>query len=105
MAEELLCPQCGKTVPADAPQGLCPTCVMRAAFESKVPPEESNRPVGRASVVFTVGIGSGVMFLAVFVVQFLGSQLRAQKEGMRVGLGPMMLGLLVQGERPGSQNV
>jgi hypothetical protein len=78
---------------------------MRAGFQSEVPPEESKRPAGRASFVFAVGIGFGVMYLAVFVVQFLGSQLRAQKEGMRVGLRPMMLGLLVQSERPGSQNV
>jgi uncharacterized membrane protein YhaH (DUF805 family) len=73
MAEALLCPECGKTVPADAPQGLCPACVMRAGLESEVPPEKSNRPAGRASVVFAVGIGFGVMFLAVCVYDYLSN--------------------------------
>ncbi|MCD6050788.1 MAG: pknB 23 [Verrucomicrobia bacterium] len=27
-----LCPECGKTLDADAPQGLCPSCLMRGAF-------------------------------------------------------------------------
>ncbi len=27
-----LCPKCGKALEADAPQGLCPSCLMRAAF-------------------------------------------------------------------------
>ena len=27
-----LCPKCGKTLETDAPQGLCPTCLMKAAF-------------------------------------------------------------------------
>jgi WD40 repeat protein/tRNA A-37 threonylcarbamoyl transferase component Bud32/tetratricopeptide (TPR) repeat protein len=29
MHEALLCPQCGKPVPADAPQGLCPACMLQ----------------------------------------------------------------------------
>ncbi len=27
-----LCPKCGKTLETDAPQGLCPACLMRGAF-------------------------------------------------------------------------
>jgi len=27
-----LCPKCGKTLETDAPQGLCPSCLMKAAF-------------------------------------------------------------------------
>ncbi len=27
-----LCPKCGKTLETDAPQGLCPACLMKAAF-------------------------------------------------------------------------
>lgn len=34
MAQALLCPQCGKTVPADAPQALCPACLMQVGLES-----------------------------------------------------------------------
>lgn len=32
MAESSQCPQCGAEVPADAPQGLCPRCVLKAGF-------------------------------------------------------------------------
>src|SRR5262245_19484637 len=28
MSEALLCPRCGKTIPPDAPQGLCPACLL-----------------------------------------------------------------------------
>ena len=27
-----ICPSCGKSLPADAPKGLCPECLMRWAF-------------------------------------------------------------------------
>ena len=32
MAESYCCPQCGGEVPGDAPQGLCPNCVLKAGF-------------------------------------------------------------------------
>ncbi len=32
MAESNRCPQCGAEVPQDAPQGLCPGCVLKAGF-------------------------------------------------------------------------
>ena len=32
MAESSRCPQCGAEVPGDAPQGLCPNCVLKAGF-------------------------------------------------------------------------
>lgn len=32
MAESYCCPQCGSEVPGDAPQGLCPNCVLKAGF-------------------------------------------------------------------------
>ena len=32
MSEPNHCPQCGVEVPEDAPQGLCPNCVLRAGF-------------------------------------------------------------------------
>jgi tRNA A-37 threonylcarbamoyl transferase component Bud32 len=45
MAKALLCSQCGKTVPADAPQGLCPACVMRAGFDGDVAERRTKSPV------------------------------------------------------------
>jgi hypothetical protein len=32
MSQERTCPDCGATLPADAPRGLCPECLMAAAF-------------------------------------------------------------------------
>src|SRR4051812_43145541 len=29
------CPRCGSPLPSDAPQGLCPRCVMAAALETQ----------------------------------------------------------------------
>jgi len=31
------CPQCGTELPADAPQGICPKCLLQLGFESQVP--------------------------------------------------------------------
>jgi WD40 repeat protein/tRNA A-37 threonylcarbamoyl transferase component Bud32 len=45
MAEALLCPQCGKTVPADAPQGLCPACMMRAGLDGDLAERRTKSPV------------------------------------------------------------
>lgn len=32
MTDSIRCPQCGIEVPGDAPQGLCPNCVLKAGF-------------------------------------------------------------------------
>src|SRR5208282_1308055 len=32
MDETRTCPSCGKALPADAPQGICPECLMKAGF-------------------------------------------------------------------------
>ncbi|MCX7427735.1 MAG: protein kinase [Planctomycetia bacterium] len=34
MAESCRCPQCGAEVPGDAPQGLCPNCLLAAGFHT-----------------------------------------------------------------------
>ncbi len=34
MTEPSRCPQCGAEVPGDAPQGLCPKCVLKAGFST-----------------------------------------------------------------------
>src|SRR4051812_11341979 len=36
MAHALLCSQCGRSVPTDAPQGLCPGCMIKAGPEREV---------------------------------------------------------------------
>ncbi len=34
MNTSLTCPQCGSTLPADAPEGLCPACLMKGGFDT-----------------------------------------------------------------------
>ncbi len=36
MAEVSNCPQCGGEMAADAPEGLCPECLLKAGMESQV---------------------------------------------------------------------
>ena len=42
MSESKACPECGVSVPSDAPRGLCPRCLMGAAFS----PTGIHRPSG-----------------------------------------------------------
>ncbi len=35
MTTARLCPQCDKPLASDAPQGLCPECLLKAAFPSE----------------------------------------------------------------------
>ena len=35
MSQPNKCPQCGAEIPADAPSGLCPKCLLQAGFESQ----------------------------------------------------------------------
>ena len=49
MKPERTCPDCGATLPADAPRGLCPNCLMEAALPSTSPPShEATGIVGPA---------------------------------------------------------
>src|SRR5512140_541507 len=43
MAPEQKCPKCGALLPADAPKGLCPECLLEAALEP--PLEKAVNPV------------------------------------------------------------
>ena len=38
MTEQPHCPRCGTQLPADAPAGLCPKCLVQAGLESEPPP-------------------------------------------------------------------
>ena len=42
MAEERRCGQCGKGLPADAPGGLCPECLLKVGLQSQSqePPDQ-----------------------------------------------------------------
>lgn len=46
MAEAQSCKQCGNQLAADAPQGLCPRCLMKLALPTNV---QTNRPQGPAA--------------------------------------------------------
>ena len=41
MKPERTCPDCGATLPADAPRGLCPNCLMGAALPGTPPPSST----------------------------------------------------------------
>ncbi|HUU16223.1 MAG TPA: serine/threonine-protein kinase [Sedimentisphaerales bacterium] len=41
MAEESHCPQCGAELPADAPQGLCPQCLMKLGLPTGAEPDKA----------------------------------------------------------------
>ena len=36
MAETRLCPQCGAELPTEAPEGLCPKCLLTAGLDDSV---------------------------------------------------------------------
>jgi len=42
MAEENKCPQCGAELPADAPQGLCPKCLMKLGLPTEAGPDKAD---------------------------------------------------------------
>ena len=41
MAEENKCPQCGAKLPVDAPQGLCPKCLMKLGLPTGAGPDKA----------------------------------------------------------------
>ena len=41
MTVAAVCPQCGKTLPSDAPQGLCAECLLKAALPGQSALESS----------------------------------------------------------------
>src|SRR5437762_3524003 len=44
MAEPERCPNCGNELPANAPQGLCPACLLRQGLDSKATDSPSSTP-------------------------------------------------------------
>ena len=48
MPETLRCPECGSGLPADAPEGLCPECLLKAAIQGESEPAKDRarrRPI------------------------------------------------------------
>ncbi len=43
MSQSRICPNCRAAVPADAPEGVCPACALRAGFETEVGPDSPTR--------------------------------------------------------------
>ena len=73
MAEERHCSGCGAELPADAPQGLCPQCLMKAGLESDADvttesPGTTEGPgtrIGRYKLLQLIGEGGfGVVYMA-----------------------------------------
>jgi len=50
MAEEKKCQQCGTQLPANAPGGVCPKCIMKLGLPTSVDPERRAEPDGQAVV-------------------------------------------------------
>jgi eukaryotic-like serine/threonine-protein kinase len=44
MSEASRCPRCNAELPADSPGGLCPKCLLQAAYESQAGPSSVDRP-------------------------------------------------------------
>ena len=50
MAEENRCPQCGAELPASAPQGICPQCIMKVGLASGVAVDGADATAGQRDV-------------------------------------------------------
>ena len=73
MAQENHCPQCGAEMPLDAPEGLCPKCLMKAVQpnDADATLEESHliegpgKKIGRYELLSLIGEGGmGLVYLA-----------------------------------------
>src|SRR6516225_3301196 len=61
MKPERTCPDCGATLPADAPRGLCPNCLMGAALPSTSPPSHEATGTVEPATGIVEPAGPGVL--------------------------------------------
>src|SRR5262245_32388836 len=64
MSPEATCPDCGATVPPDAPTGLCPRCLLLRGFDSgTADPAPGGPPAGLGSANTDRNLLFGVLAL------------------------------------------
>ncbi|MFZ2147184.1 MAG: serine/threonine-protein kinase [Sedimentisphaerales bacterium] len=70
MAEENHCPQCGAELPADAPQGLCPKCLMKLGLPTDAGNAGDSKPTNDVPVNATPPVGFSLPKPAELAKQF-----------------------------------
>src|SRR6516165_8152584 len=107
MKPERTCPDCGATLPADAPRGLCPNCLMGAALPSTSPPSSaatgtfepatgSQVPVAGAKVPGRADDGGDVLGSAAPIRQFGQSPRGASAGSLAPQSGQVRSGFMVK---------
>ena len=59
MTSTRTCPKCGKPLPSDGPQGLCPACLLRAAFPGESSQEAAATGLFNSSPATTIPSDAG----------------------------------------------
>lgn len=110
------CPECGAGLPADAPRGLCPRCLIRAAtsatetYAPEPPPSAPIRPASAAAAVDLHGFLSAARTLGLIAADDLkrlaegasGDAVRLARTLVQAGkLTPYQAGALLQGKARG----
>ena len=74
MTDRRECPQCGAELPADAPDGVCPKCLMKQGFESldEAPAEPTDSAVTHSGFVAPSPEELGPRFPQFEIVELLG---------------------------------
>src|SRR6478752_5119588 len=60
MTTAQVCPQCGKPLPSDGPQGLCPACLLKAALPGQSVVESATTDLHDSSPANVIAPEAGV---------------------------------------------